>query len=109
VLIVSGELEQRRTLLPQTLQIDDLVVRGASVPALPDDANPFEVQGADSGVMVFAFGELAEVVSAGPERVLDRLGGKLMKSLTKELGTKVAPSDLVKSGSASLQAPMKWR
>jgi hypothetical protein len=92
-LIVGGELEQRRTLFPQTLEIDDLVVRGASLPAPPDDPNPFEGQGADSGVMVFAFGALAEVVSAGPERVLDGLGGKLMKGLAKELGTEVAPTD----------------
>ena len=63
------------------------------MPALPDDPDPFEGQSADGGVMVFAFGPLAEVVSAGPERVLDRLGGKLMKSLAKELGTKVAPTD----------------
>ena len=107
--MVSGELEQRRSFLPQTFEIDDFVVRGVGLPALPDHPHPFESQGADGGVMVFAFGALAEVVSAGPERVLDRLGGKLMKSLTKELGTKVALSDLVKSGSASLQAPMKWR
>jgi hypothetical protein len=40
--------------------------------------------------MVFAFGALGVVVSAGPEGVLDRLGGKLMKSLAKELGTEVA-------------------
>jgi hypothetical protein len=56
------------------------------VPALPDDPDPFEGQGADGGVVVFAFGALTEVVSSGPERVLDRLGGKLMKSLAKELG-----------------------
>jgi hypothetical protein len=42
---------------------------------------------------VFAFGALAVVVSAGPEGILDRLSGKLMKSLAKELGTKVAPTD----------------
>lgn len=35
---------------------------------------------------VFAFGALAEVVSAGPERILNGLGGKLMKGLAKELG-----------------------
>src|SRR6266851_10530249 len=93
LLIVSGELEQRRTLLPQSLEIDDLVVRGASLPALPDDSNPFESQSADSGVMFFAFGALLVVVSAGPEGVLDGLGGKLMKGLAKELGTKVAPTD----------------
>ena len=63
------------------------------MPALPDDPDPFEGQGADGGVMFFAFGALAVVVSAGPERVLDRLGGELMKGLAKELGTKVAPAD----------------
>jgi hypothetical protein len=93
VLIVSSELEQRRTLLSQTLQIDDLVVRRAGLPALPDNTDPFESQRADGGMMVFAFSALAEVVSAGPEGVLDRLGSKLMKSLAKELGTEVAPAD----------------
>ena len=63
------------------------------MPAPPDDPNPFEGQSADGGVVVFAFSALQRVVSAGPERVLDRLGGKLMKSLAKELGTKVAPTD----------------
>ncbi len=63
------------------------------MPALPDDPNPFESQSADGGVVVFAFGALAGVVSAGPERVLDGLGGKLMKGLAKELGTEVAPTD----------------
>src|SRR5207249_7181462 len=89
----SCELEERGSFLPQTLEIDDLVVRGASLPALPDDPDPFESQGADSGVMLFAFGALHRVVSTGPERVLDRLGGKLMKGLAKELGTEVAPTD----------------
>ena len=50
MLIVSGELEQRRSLLPQTLEIDNFIVGGASVPALPDDPDPFESQGADGGV-----------------------------------------------------------
>jgi len=43
--------------------------------------------------MVFAFGALHRVVSAGPEGVLNGLGGKLMKGLAKELGTEVAPTD----------------
>src|SRR6266853_4374322 len=91
--MIGGELEQRRSFLSQTLQIDDLVIRGAGLPALPDDAHPFEGQSADGGVMVFAFGALAGVISAGPERILHRLGGILMKSLAKELGTKVTPTD----------------
>src|SRR5258707_15052514 len=73
LLIVSSELEQRRSLFPQTLQIDDLVVRGASVPALPDHPNPFKAQSADGGVMVFTFAALTGVVSAGPGGGLDRL------------------------------------
>jgi len=93
VLIVSGELEERRSLLPQTLEIDNFIVGSASVPALPDDPDPFESQGADGGVVLFAFGALAVVVSAGPEGVLNGLGGKLMKGLAKELGTKVTPTD----------------
>ena len=63
------------------------------MPALPDDADPLEGQGADGGVMLFAFGALLVVVGAGLERVLDRLGGKLMKSLAQELGTEVAPTN----------------
>jgi hypothetical protein len=63
------------------------------LPALPDDPDPFEGEGADGGVMVFVFGALAVVVSAGPERVLNRLSSKLMKGLAKELGTKVTPTD----------------
>jgi len=43
--------------------------------------------------MFFAFGALSRVVSAGPEGVLNGLGGKLMKGLAKELGTKVTPTD----------------
>jgi hypothetical protein len=38
------------------------------VPALPDDPDPFEGQSADGGVMVFAFGALAEVVSARAQK-----------------------------------------
>src|SRR5258705_5468851 len=86
-LILSGELKQRRSFLAQTLEINDFVVRGAGLPALPDDPHPFESQSADGGVMVFAFGALTGVVSAGPERILNGLGGILMESLTKELGT----------------------
>src|SRR5260370_22740285 len=93
MLIVSCELKERGTLLPQTLQIDDLVVGSARVPALPDDPNPFEGQSADSGVVVFAFSALHRIVSTGPKGVLDRLGSKLMKGLAKELGTEVAPTD----------------
>jgi hypothetical protein len=91
--IVSGKLEQRRTFLSQRLQIDNFIVGSASLPALPDNPNPFESQSADGGVMVFAFGALARVVSAGPEGVLDRLSSELMKGLAKELGTEVAPTD----------------
>src|SRR5258707_1014089 len=44
-------------------------------------------------MMVFAFGALHRVVSAGPEGVLNGLGGVLVKRLAKELGTEVAPTD----------------
>src|SRR5262245_20166624 len=44
-------------------------------------------------MMFFAFGALGVVVSAGPERVLNRLRGKFVKRLAKELWAEVAPAD----------------
>jgi len=61
------------------------------VPALPDDADPFESASAHGDVMVFALEALRVVESTAPERVLNRLGGVLMKSLGKELRAEVAP------------------
>ena len=57
------------------------------MPALPDDPDPFEGQSADGGVMVFAFGALHQVVSTGPERFLDRLGGELMEGEFTNIST----------------------
>ena len=73
--------------------VDNFIVGSASLPAPPDDPDPFESQSADSSVMLFALGALAGVISAGPEGVLDRLRRKLMKGLAKELGTEVTPTD----------------
>lgn len=93
-MIVSGELEQRRTLLPQTIEIDNFIVGGAGLPALPDDPNPFEGQGADGGVVVFAFGALAVVVSAGPALVSCISFGrrKARKTKPKRPNVSTAPS-----------------
>jgi hypothetical protein len=60
-LMFSGELKQRRSFLPQTLEIDNFVVRGARLPALPDDPDPLESESAHGGMMLFALG-------VGPER-----------------------------------------
>jgi Phage integrase family len=60
-LIISSELEQGRSFLPQSFQVNNFIIRSAGLPALPDDADPFESQRADGGVMVFAFGALLEV------------------------------------------------
>ena len=61
------------------------------MPELPDDADPFE-SARHGGVMVSALEALRVVESTGPERVLNRLGGVLMKSLGKELRAEVAPA-----------------
>jgi hypothetical protein len=92
-LIIGSELEERRSFLPQSFQVDNFIIRGAGLPALPDDAHPLESERADRGVVFFVPGALGVVVSAGPERVLNGLGGELMKSLAKELRTKVAPAN----------------
>lgn len=62
------------------------------MPVLPDDADPFESKRAHGGVIVFALEALRVVESTGPERVLNRLSGVLMKSLGKELRAEVAPA-----------------
>ena len=92
-MIIGRELEQRRSFLPQGLQVNNFVIGGAGMPALPDDPDPFESQSPDGSVFVFAFGALGVVESAGPERVLDRLSGELVKGLAKELRAEVAPAD----------------
>ena len=91
--MLSRELQQRGTCLPQTLQVDHFVVRRARLPALPDDPDPLEGQGAHGGVMAFAFGALHRVVSLGPEGMLDRLLGVLDKRLAEELGTEITPAN----------------
>src|SRR6267378_1513435 len=73
--------------------MDNFIVRGARLPALPDHPDPFESQSADGGMMVFAFGALTGVVGASPEGVLNRLGRELMKGLAKEFRTEVAPTN----------------
>lgn len=71
----------------------NFVIGLTGLPALPDHAYPFESEGAHGGVMFFAFGPLHGVVSAGPEGMLNRLGGVLVKGLAQELGTEVAPAN----------------
>src|SRR5260370_35514150 len=88
-LMLSRELQQWRSTFSQALEIDDFVIGRAGLPALPDDADPFEGQGAHGGVVAFAFSALHGVVSSGPERMLDRLLGVFDKRLAKELGTEV--------------------
>jgi hypothetical protein len=46
-------------------------------------------------MMFLPFGALHRVVSARPERILNRLRRILMKGLAKELRTEVSPSDPV--------------
>ena len=57
------------------------------LPAVEEDANPFESQRANDGVILFAFGQVVLHVIASPLAFGDREAGKLVESLQVKLGT----------------------
>src|ERR1017187_10674070 len=60
----------------------ELIVERRVLPATKHNANPFEGQGADGGVMVGPFAAHLLVISLGPGRFQARLGSELVKGLT---------------------------
>ena len=63
-----------------------LVVRSLVVPAAPEDADPFEGEGAQDGVVGFAGAALLVVVGVGPVAVHDGLSGPFDEALAQERG-----------------------
>lgn len=55
--------------------IESFVVSDAVLPAAPKDADPFEGQGAQDRLVVFAGTLLLEVIGFGPGAFGDRLSG----------------------------------
>src|SRR5210317_1405320 len=70
-----------------------LVVWGPGLPTTVEDADPLERQSAYSGLVGTAFIALLSIVSAGPERLVDRLSGPLDKGLSQEGRALPSPMD----------------
>src|SRR5215831_14224851 len=75
----------------QRLEIDGLIVRCALLPAPIEDADPFERQCPDGGLMGFALIPLLLVIHLRPERMPDRLRSPFHERLPEELWTLETP------------------
>ena len=75
----------------ERLEIDGFIVRRAILPTPIENADPFECQGAYSGLVGFALVALLLVEDACPEGMPDRFSGPLHKGLAHELRTLEAP------------------
>src|ERR1051326_8420611 len=75
----------------QRLEIDGLIVRCALLPASIEDADPFERQCPDGGLMGLALVALLLIVHLCPEGMPDRLRCPFDERLPEELGTLEAP------------------
>src|SRR2546421_5710284 len=71
----------------ESCQVGVVVISGLSLPASEQDADPFESQAANDGVIFFALGGVIIDVVASPLALGDRETGKFMKGLPVELGT----------------------
>ena len=70
-----------------------LVIGDAVLPAAPQDADPFEGEAAEDGLVAFAGAFLPEVIGLGPGTLGDGLAGPLDEGLAEELGRVPAPVD----------------
>src|SRR5262245_286315 len=75
----------------QRLEIDGRIVRCALLPASIEDAEPFERQCPDGGLMGLALVALLLVVHLCPESMPDRLRRPCDERLPEALGTLEAP------------------
>ena len=70
----------------QDLHILVLVVGGLILPAAEQDADPFEGQGADYGMIFFAFDRVVFNIVTSPLGLGDREASKFMEALALKLG-----------------------
>ena len=80
--------------------VDLLVVGGAVLPAAPDDALPFEGQGAHGRVMGRTLCPLLQVVSCGPATPEDALLGVFVEALLVEFGAEIAAMNVTRASAA---------
>jgi hypothetical protein len=70
-----------------------VVIRSLIFPASEENANPFEGQIANDGVIFFAFGLVVIDVIASPLAAANREAGKFMKGLPVKLGARQCLDD----------------
>ena len=68
----------------QGIEIAILRIRRLRLPATEQDANPFEGQGAQGGVVTFANGTLLEIEGFGPGGALTRAMGEFVERLQQK-------------------------
>ena len=95
-------MEQGGLFEAELLEVAVFIVRGTSLPAAEEDAEPFESQGANGGVMAQAAAAEHPVVSFRPERPLARMVGVLMECLPQELGAGATAADRAGLATADL-------
>jgi hypothetical protein len=79
------EGEERGVAAAEGFKIALLGIRDLRLPAAEQDANPFEGQGAECGVVPLASGTLLEVEGFGLGGALTRAVGELVERLQQEL------------------------
>jgi hypothetical protein len=94
------QAHESAAVFPQCCLVDLFLVGGAGLPAFPDNALPFEGQGANGGVMVRTPGALLEVVSGSPAAPQHTLLGILVKALPVELGAEIAAVNVTTGAAA---------
>src|ERR1035438_10150400 len=75
---------ENRTAFFKSFHVFIVVIRSLIFPASEENANPFNGQSANDGVVFFAFGRVVIEVIASPLAVADRKTGKFMKGLPVE-------------------------
>ena len=74
-------------------EVTGFVVRDVVPPTFPEDADPFEGQSADDGLVAFAAFLLLSVVGGGPGGIVDGLVGPLDEGLAEETWSVPTPVD----------------
>ena len=75
----------------ECVEVGGFMVGGAVYPTAIEDANPFEGEGSDGGMVFLAAFDLVLVEGAGPDAVSDGVVCELMEGLSHEGGTGPSP------------------
>src|SRR5688572_871734 len=82
---------QRWVSLLERLQVNRFVVAGTGLPAVKQNANPFEGQDTKSGMMAFATAPQPLIQGLSPTAPVAGVSGKLVEGLAQKLRASPAP------------------